>query len=207
MIDRCGIIKTAKFKGETKMPQIEFNRDRAFTLLTEYNSNDSLIKHALSVEAVMKHFAGLYNDPGPETWGIAGLVHDLAYERYPDEHCVMIEDILRSNGAPEVYIHAAMSHGYGICSDVEPLSIMEKVLFTIDELTGLVTAAALVRPSKSVLDLEARSVMKKWAQKGFAAGVDRSVIEKGAHMLELELVYIVEQTIAGMRNAAKEIGL
>ena len=184
-----------------------FNRDNAFALLKEYNSNESLIKHALSVEAVMKHFAEIYNEPDPESWGIAGLIHDLAYERYPEQHCTIIADILRENGCPEIYVRASMSHGFGICSEVEPKSMMEKVLYTIDELTGLVAAAALVRPGKSVLDLEARSVMKKWNQKGFAAGVDRNVIEKGALMLESDLLFIVEQTILGMRKAAKEIGL
>lgn len=182
-------------------------REYAFEVLKKYNKSDSLIKHALSVEAVMRHFAGLLNEDDPEKWGIVGLLHDIDYEMYPDQHCVKAVDILRENGFADDYIHAIVSHGYGICSKVEPTARMEKVLYTIDELTGLVTATALMRPSRSVLDTETKSVMKKWKQKSFAAGVNRELIEEGAKMLGMELEYIVEETINGMRKVAESIGL
>lgn len=137
----------------------EFTREEAFSLLKEYNQDESLIKHALAVEAVMRHFALLFGEE-VEKWGIIGLIHDLDYEQYPEEHCVKVKEILTERGWPEEYIHAVQSHGWGICSEVEPVHRMEKVLYTIDELTGLITAAALVRPSKSLLDLEVKSVKK-----------------------------------------------
>jgi len=135
------------------------------------------------------------------------MAHDIDYERFPDQHCVKAREILELHGWPEAYVRAVVSHGWGICSDVEPLSLMEKTLFAIDELTGLVTAAALVRPSRSVLDLPVKSVMKKWKDRSFAAGVDRSVIEKGAAMLGVEIPALTETTIEGMKVAAAEIGL
>jgi predicted hydrolase (HD superfamily) len=142
-----------------------------------------------------------------EEWGVIGLAHDIDYERYPEEHCRRAPEILRSAGWPEEYVRAVVSHGWGICSDVEPRTDLEKALFAIDELTGLVAAAALVRPSKSVLDLPAKSVKKKWKDKAFAAGVDRSVIEKGAAMMGVDLTDLISDTIDGMRNVAREIGL
>ncbi len=181
-------------------------REYAFDVFKKYNKSDSLIKHALSVEAVMRHLAELL-DEDPEKWGIIGLLHDIDYELYPQEHCVKAVDILLENGFADDYIHAVVSHGYGICSKVEPTARMEKVLYTIDELTGLVTATALMRPSRSVLDTETKSVMKKWKQKSFAAGVNRELIEEGARMLGMELEFIVEETINGMRKAADSIGL
>ena len=129
------------------------SREEAFELLSRYTKNESLIKHALSVEAVMRRFARMHGED-EEKWGVIGLIHDLDYDQYPEQHCVMTEKILRENDWPEDYIRAVMSHGWGICTNVEPEEYMEKVLFTIDELTGLVTATALVRPSKSVLDTE-----------------------------------------------------
>lgn len=182
------------------------NRQEAFDLLTRYTENDSLIKHALSVEAVMRHFARLAGED-EHKWGVIGLIHDLDYDRYPDEHCKITEKILREEDWPADYIHAVMSHGWGICTDVEPVEYMEKVLFTIDELTGLVATTALVRPSKSVLDTEVKSVKKKWKEKRFAAGVDRGIIEKGAEMIGMELSEVIGNTIAGMREVADEIGL
>ncbi|HBK67737.1 MAG TPA: hydrolase, partial [Firmicutes bacterium] len=152
----------------------EINRDEALSLLKEYNQDESLIRHALAVEAVMRHFATLFGED-VEKWGIIGLIHDLDYERYPEEHCSKVKEILMEEGWPEEYIHAVQSHGWGLCSEVEPVHRMEKVLYTIDELTGLITAAALVRPSKSLLDLEVKSVKKKWRDKAFAAGVNREV--------------------------------
>ncbi len=183
------------------------DRNRAFELLTSYNKNESLIKHALSVEAVMLHFADILGEPDREKWGIIGLLHDVDYELYPQMHCKKARELLEADNWPEEYIHAIQSHGYGICSEVEPVHKMEKVLFTIDELTGLITAAALMRPSKSVLDMELKSIKKKFKQKSFAAGVNREVIEKGAAMLDMELDYIIEETIKGMQSAAEAIGL
>ncbi len=181
-------------------------REDAWNLLTTYNSSASLRKHALAVEGVMRYFARKYGED-ETVWGIIGLIHDLDYEQYPDEHCIKTEAILRENGWPEVYIRAVVSHGYGICTDVEPRTTLEKVLYAVDELTGLVATTALVRPSKSVMDLKAKSVKKKWKDKRFAAGVDRTIIEKGAAMLEVELSELITDTIMGMQEVADEIGL
>ncbi len=181
-------------------------RDDAWNLLTTYNQSDSLRKHALAVEGVMRYFARQYGED-ETVWGIIGLIHDLDYEQFPDQHCVKTEEILRENGWPEDYIRAVISHGYGICTDVEPRSTMEKVLFAVDELTGLVATTALVRPSKSVMDLKAKSVKKKWKDKRFAAGVDRGIIEKGAAMLGVEVGELITGTITGMREVAEAIGL
>ena len=181
-------------------------REEALKLLTEYNKNESLIKHALAVEGVMRYVARKRGED-EEKWGIIGLVHDLDYEQFPEEHCRKSDEILRTHDWPEEYIHAVVSHGWGICSDVEPQTGMEKVLYAIDELTGLVVTTALVRPSKSVMDLKAKSVKKKWKDKRFAAGVDRSIIEKGAEMLGVDLAELITDTIMGMREVAEEIGL
>ena len=181
-------------------------REEAYSLLEEYNKSESLIKHALAVEGVMRYFARKRGED-EEKWGIIGLIHDIDYEQFPEEHCSKTDEILRENGWPEEYIRAAVSHGWGLCSDVEPRTELEKVLYAIDELTGLVVTTALVRPSKSVLDVKAKSVKKKWKDKRFAAGVDRSVIEKGAEMLGMELSDLITDTIMGMREVAEEIGL
>jgi len=181
-------------------------REEALELFRRYNKSDSLYKHALSVEAVMRYMARKHGED-EEKWGIIGLVHDLDYEMYPDQHCTMTEKILKEEGWPVDYVRAVVSHGYGICSDTEPLTLLEKTLFAIDELTGLVTTSALVRPSRSVLDMEAKSVRKKWTDKRFAAGVDRSVIEKGAAMLGVDLNDLISDTISGMREVAGDIGL
>ena len=142
-----------------------------------------------------------------EKWGISGLMHDLDYERFPEEHCEKSREILKERGWPEEYIRAIVSHGWGICSDIQPQTEMEKILYAVDELTGLITAVAIIRPSKSVTDLEAKSVMKKWKDKSFAAGVNRSVIEKGATMLGVELRDLVTDMIMGMREVADRTGL
>lgn len=181
-------------------------REEAFALFKEYNQNESLIKHALTVEAVMRHFAELFGED-VEKWGIIGLVHDLDYEKYPEQHCRKVRDILTEEGWPEDYIRAVQSHGWKICTDVEPLERMEKVLYTIDELTGLVTATALVRPDRSIRETTVKSVKKKWKQKSFAAGVNREVIEEGAKMLDMDLDQIIDETIKGMQKVADEIGL
>jgi putative nucleotidyltransferase with HDIG domain len=181
-------------------------REAAFKLLNEFTKSDSLIKHGLTVEAVMSHFAKIYNED-PEKWGVIGLVHDLDYEMYPEEHCKKVREILQSHNWPEEYMHAIESHGFGLCCDVEPVETMEKVLYTIDELTGLIAATALLRPSKSILDLEVKSVKKKWKQKSFAAGVNRDVIEGGAEKLGMSIDTVIEETIKGMQSIADEIGL
>ena len=180
--------------------------DEALSLLKEFNQSESLLKHAYCVEGVMRYMARKAGED-EEKWGIVGLMHDLDYERFPEQHCRKVQEILEERGWPEEYIRAIVSHGWGICNDVEPQSKLEKTLYAIDELTGLIIAVALVRPSKSVADLEARSVMKKWKEKAFAAGVNRSLIEKGAAMLGLELIELVADVIMGMRQVADRIGL
>jgi putative nucleotidyltransferase with HDIG domain len=181
-------------------------RDEALNLLKKYNKSESLIKHALAVEGVMRYFARK-RGADEEKWGTIGLIHDLDYEQFPEQHCKKTEEILRENNWPEEYIRAVVSHGWGICTEVKPESELEKVLYTIDELTGLVVTTALVRPSKSVMDVKTKSVKKKWKDKRFAAGVDRSIIEKGAEMLGIELPDLINDTIMGMRDVAEDIGL
>jgi len=188
------------------MLTIKPTRDIALALFKKYNKSESLLKHAFSVEAVMRFMARKAGED-EEKWGIIGLIHDLDYEMYPEQHCSMTEKILKENNWPEDYIRAVLSHGWGLASDVEPISLLEKTIYAIDELTGLVATSALVRPSKSVLDMEVRSVKKKWNDKKFAAGVDRSVIEKGAMMLGTDLDDLISDCIMGMRTAAEEIGL
>ncbi|MEA1877808.1 MAG: hydrolase [Bacteroidota bacterium] len=165
-----------------------------------------LTSYVFSVEAVMQHFASL-NGEDVEKWGVIGLIHDLDYEKYPEEHCTMTRKILEEEQWPEEYIRAVVSHGWGICTDTEPQHFMEKVLYATDELTGLVTAAVLVRPSKSILDLTVKSVKKKWKMKNFAAGANREVIAKGAVMMGKDLDYVIQETITGMQGVAEEIGL
>ena len=180
--------------------------DEALSLLKEFNKSESLLKHAYCVEGVMRHMARKMGED-EEKWGVIGLEHDLDYERFPEQHCKKSQEILEERGWPREYIRAIVSHGWGICSDVEPQTNMEKTLYAVDELTGLITAVAIVRPSKSVADLEAKSVMKKWKDKSFAAGVNRSVIEEGTAMLGMELTDLVGDVIMGMRGVADRIGL
>jgi len=187
---------------ETHQP----TRDEAWQLLNEYNSSEGLIKHALAVEAVMRYMAR-QRGGDEEAWGVVGLVHDLDYERWPDQHCAKTAEILRERGWPEDLVRAVVSHGYGLCTDVEPQTEMEKVLYAVDELTGLVVATALVRPSRSVMDMKAKSVRKKWKDKSFAAGVNREVIEDGARRLGVDLSDLFTDTIMGMREAAEALGL
>lgn len=181
-------------------------REDALELLHEYNKTDNLRAHAYSVEAVMRYIARKYNED-EDMWGIIGLIHDLDYELFPDQHCTKTSQILEEHGWPQEYIRAVVSHGWGLCSDVEPKTRLEMTLYAIDELTGLVAASALVRPSKSVLDLTVKSVKKKWKSPAFAAGVDRSIISKGAEMLGVETSELIEDTIMGMREVADAIGL
>ena len=187
---------------EQKVP----TREEALKLLHRYNENDSLRKHAYAVEGVMRYMAKKRGED-VEKWGIIGLIHDLDYEKFPDQHCSKTKEILEENAWPQEYIHAAISHGWGICSEVEPQTELEKLLYAIDELTGLVVTTALVRPSKSVMDVNVKSVKKKWNDKRFAAGVDRAIIEKGAKMLQVEVDELIEDTIKGMQEVAEVIGL
>jgi len=188
------------------MDEVKPTRQLALSLLKEYNKNEGLIKHALAVEAAMRYCARKQGED-EEKWGVIGLVHDLDYEQFPQQHCHKTEEILRSRNWPVDYIRAIMSHGWGICTDVEPKNELEKTLYAVDELVGLIVATALVRPSKSVMDMKSKSVKKKWKDKSFAAGVNRDVIEKGAEMLGVELVELIEDAIMGMRDVADEIGL
>jgi len=188
------------------MEQKRPTRQEALELLHQYNESDSLRKHAYAVEGVMRYIARKRGED-EEKWGIVGLIHDLDYERFPDQHCKKTGEILREKGWPEEYIRAAVSHGWGICSDVVPQADLEKFLYTIDELTGLVVTTALIRPSKSVLDVQVKSVKNKWKDKRFAAGVDRSIIEKGAQMLQVGLDEVIDDTIKGMQEVAEAIGL
>src|SRR5512136_2158656 len=181
-------------------------RQEALELLHQYNESDSLRKHAYAVEGVMR-FIGRKRGGDEETWGIIGLIHDLDYEQFADQHCSKTGEILREHEWPEEYIRAALSHGWGICSDVPPETELEKYLYAIDELTGLVVTTALIRPSKSVMDVQVKSVKNKWKDKRFAAGVDRTIIERGAQMLGVGLDELIDDTIKGMQEVAEAIGL
>jgi len=183
------------------------DRDFAFTILKEYTKNESLIRHALTIKAVMRYFAELFGEKEVEKWAIIGLLHDIDYERYADKHCLMVREILSPHGFPEEYLRAIESHGYKLVTDVEPVETMEKVLYATDELTGLIAATVLLRPGKSIMDLKVSSVKKKWKQKSFASGVNRDVIAEGAKMLGMELDVLIEHTIKGMRTVAEEIDL
>ncbi|MFH1638812.1 MAG: HDIG domain-containing metalloprotein [Chloroflexota bacterium] len=188
------------------MPEHIPTFDEALAIFKEFNTGEGLLKHAYAVSGVMAYMARRAGED-ENRWRIVGLIHDMDYEKYPEEHCKKVREILGSRGFPEEYIRAAESHGFGICTDVRPESLMEKTLYAVDELTGLVVAAALVRPSRSVSDLEAKSVMRKWKDKAFAAGVNRSVIENGAAMLGVDLTSLITDTIIGMREVKDKIGL
>jgi putative nucleotidyltransferase with HDIG domain len=183
-----------------------FDREIAFKQLSEYVKSERLIRHALAVEAVMDHFAELFGEDR-EKWSVIGLLHDIDFEMYPEQHCKKTRDIMAPLGWSDSYIRAIESHGYKLCNDVEPIERMEKVLYTIDELTGLISAVAILRPSKSLFDLEVKSVKKKWNQKSFAVGVNREVIEDGAKMLGMDIDDIIAQTIKGMQKVAGTLGL
>ena len=181
-------------------------REAAWSLLCEFNGTDLLRRHALAVEGVMRYWARK-TGADEELWGVVGLLHDLDYEKYPTEHCEHTPVILRERGWPEPVVRAVLSHAWGVCTDVEPVSDMEKVLYAVDELTGLVAATALVRPNKSVLDTKLSSVKKKWKNARFAAGVDRGVIARGAERLGMPLDELIDETITGMREIASALGL
>ena len=181
-------------------------REQAMELLQKYNKEAFHIQHALTVEGVMKWYAKeLGYEEDAEYWGIVGLLHDIDFEQYPDAHCIKAPELLREGGAGEDIIHAVCSHGYELTVDVKPEHEMEKVLYAVDELTGLIWAAALIRPSKSVQDMELKSVKKKYKSAGFAAGCSREVIERGAQMLGWELDKLIQDTIYAMRSCESEI--
>lgn len=189
---------------------MNLNRDEAIALLKEHNKDEGHIKHGLAVEACMRYFA-VKAGSDENLWGITGLLHDLDWEEVaennPEKHTHVTAEILRDKQYPEALIRAIQAHSWGITSDVEPLSDMEKTLFTIDELTGLVMTTALVRPSKSLMDLTPKSVKKKWKDKRFAAGVDRDLIEKGASMMGIELQDLIKDVIEAMRPVEADLGL
>ena len=182
------------------------NRDDALSLLKEYNDSPALVQHGVQVGACMAHFAEKSGED-VERWEIVGILHDLDYGKYPEEHCHKAAEIMRDRGYDEELIRAMMSHAWGICTDVEPLSPMEKTLYAVDELSGLVNACVLVRPSKSVMDLEVKSVKKKFKQKSFAAGVDRETVKKGAEMLGMSLDELIAEVIEAMRKRAEACGV
>lgn len=190
----------------------DITREEALQLLEKYNKDPFHIQHARTVEAVMRWFAKQLGYEGEETyWGIVGLLHDIDFELYPEEHCLKAPELLREAGVSDDMIHAVCSHGYGItvgCGttiDVEPEKEMEKVLFAVDELTGLIWAAALMRPSKSTKDMELKSLKKKYKSKGFAAGCSREVIERGAEQLGWELEKLLTLTLQAMQECEDEI--
>lgn len=198
----------AKEETEDTKDTMENNltREEALALLKKYNKEPFHIQHALTVEGVMGWYAGeLGYGSEADYWAITGLLHDIDFELYPEQHCVKAPELLRAGGVSEDMIHSVCSHGYGLCCDVEPIHEMEKVLFAVDELTGLIGAAALMRPSKSVMDIEASSVKKKFKDKKFAAGCSRDVITKGAEALGWDLNELFEKTILAMRSCEKQI--
>ena len=182
------------------------SRENAWKLLLKYNQDSFHIQHALTVEGVMKWYANeLGYEKDAEYWGIVGLLHDIDFEQYPEAHCIKAPKLLREAGVGEDIIHAVCSHGYELTVDVKPEHEMEKVLYAVDELTGLIGAVALIRPSKSVQDMEVKSVKKKYKSKNFAAGCSREVIERGAEMLEWDLSTLIQRTIEAMRSCEAEI--
>ena len=184
--------------------ELNFNRQQALALLQKYNQESFHILHALTVEGVMRWFAE-QNGEDADFWGLCGLLHDVDFEQYPDQHCVKAPELLSEiNASPEM-VHAICSHGYGLCSDVEPTLLMEKILFAADELTGLIGAAARMRPSKSVSDMELSSLKKKFKDKKFAAGCSRDVIKEGAERLGWTLDEVMEKTILAMRSCETSV--
>ena len=183
---------------------MELNREQALDLLKKYNKEPFHIQHALTVEGVMRWFAQ-ENGEDVDFWGLCGLLHDIDFERYPEQHCQKAPELLAEVNASEEMVHAICSHGYGICSDVEPVHLMEKIMFTVDELTGLIGAAARMRPSKSVMDMELSSLKKKFKDKKFAAGCSRDVIKQGAEILGWSLDEVLDKTILAMRSCEASV--
>lgn len=183
---------------------MELTREQALTLLQKYNKEAFHIQHALTVEGVMRWFAQ-ENGEDAEFWGLCGLLHDIDFEVYPEEHCKKAPELLAEVNASEEMVHAICSHGYGLCCDVEPVHLMEKIMFTVDELTGLIGAAARMRPSKSVMDMELSSLKKKFKDKKFAAGCSRDVIKQGAEILGWTLDEVLDKTILAMRSCEASV--
>ena len=189
-----------------KDAECPINRGTAWTLLTKYNHDPFHLRHALTVEGVMRHFAkGNGFSDEADFWGIAGLLHDVDFERFPDEHCLKAPELLKEIDAPQELVHAVVSHGWSITVDVKPEHFMEKVLYAADELTGLIWAAALMRPSRSVQDMELKSVKKKFKDRKFAAGCSREVITAGAELLNWPLDELIGRTIEAMRSCESEV--
>ena len=184
--------------------ETKIDREEAIKLLKKYNKEEFHIRHALTVEQIMKYLAKKYNE-NEEFWGLAGLLHDIDYEMYPEEHCKKTPELLKEINANDELIHAICSHGYGICSDVVPEHKMEKILFAIDELSGIIWAAAKMRPSQSTKDMELKSLKKKYKDKKFAAGCSREIIDKGAANLGWELDELLKNTLEAMQEMEDEI--
>ena len=183
---------------------MELNREQALDLLKKYNKEPFHIQHALTVEGVMRWFAQ-ENGEDVDFWGLCGLLHDIDFEIYPEQHCQKAPELLAEVNASAEMVHAICSHGYGICSDVEPVHLMEKIMFTVDELTCLIGAAARMRPSKSVMDMELSSLKKKFKDKKFAAGCSRDVIKQGAEILGWSLDEVLDKTILAMRSCEASV--
>lgn len=199
-------VKSAKKESGAPAKQSNISREQAFELLKKYNKESFHIQHALTVEGVMRWFAKKLGYADEEDfWGITGLLHDIDFELYPGEHCKKAPELLREAGVGEDMIYAVCSHGYGICSEEEPKLEMEKVLFAVDELTGLIWSCALMRPSKSTMDMETSSLKKKFKDKKFAAGCSREIIRAGAERLGWELDELFEKTILAMRSCEADV--
>ena len=179
-------------------------RNKAWDLLRKYNKEPFHLRHALTVEGVMRYFAEQRGEDA-DFWGVAGLLHDIDFEMWPEEHCRRAPELLREGGADEAVVHAVCSHGWGECSDVEPTHEMEKLLFAADELTGLIWSASLMRPSKSVQDMELKSLKKKFKDKKFAAGCSREILLKGAELCGLTIEELMQQTLDAMRATEDEV--
>lgn len=187
--------------------QTNLTRQQAWDLLRQYNQDHFHLQHALTVELVMGWYAEELGAGDADQWAIVGMLHDIDFELYPEQHCLKAPEMLRAGGGSEELVHAVCSHGYGICCDVEPTALMEKVLFAADELTGLIGAAALMRPSRSVQDMDVKSVKKKFKSKGFAAGCSREVISDGAERLGWTLEELMDRTLAAMRATEAELNI
>ncbi|WP_099203347.1 HDIG domain-containing metalloprotein [Miniphocaeibacter massiliensis] len=183
---------------------MDLNRKKAINLLREYNEEDFHILHGITVGRVMEYFAKEINED-IEYWGIVGLLHDIDFEKYPEEHCVKAVEILRSNDYDNEFINSVISHGYQICSNVEPKKYMEKILYSVDELTGIINAASLMRPSKSYQDMNLKSIKKKFKDKSFAKGCSRETIKNGADMLEIEIDILLDKTLNALKEKEKII--
>ena len=187
---------------------MELTRIKALDLLRKYNQESFHIQHALTVEGTMRYFSmelGYENEA--DFWAMCGLLHDIDFEQYPEQHCIKAPELLQEIHAPEAMVHAICSHGYGMCCDVEPVHLMEKVLFAVDELTGLIGAAARMRPSKSVMDMELSSLKKKFKDKKFAAGCSRETIQQGAERLGWSLDELLDKTIMAMRSCESQVAV